>query len=72
MLHFRVREPQVLDYQTQQVKVLPQIALAYSFIIAGKSMMMRYFQVMAQIKEGNSTMLPEVKTLNCLKNNNTC
>ena len=58
-----MREKQILDYQTQQLKLLPLIASTYAFIQAGLYMLKLYFQCRAEIAEGDFKSLPEVSTL---------
>ena len=58
-----VRERQILDYQTQQLKLLPLIASTYAFIQAGLYMLKLHFQCRVEIAEGDFKSLPEVGTL---------
>ena len=58
-----VREKQILDYQTQQLKLLPLIASTYAFLQAGLYMLKLHFQCRAEIAEGNLKSLPEVGAL---------
>ena len=50
----------MLDYQTQQFKLLPLLASAYAQCFAGHFMNKMYFEVMEAIAEGNLDSLPEV------------
>ena len=50
----------MLDYQTQQFKLLPLLASAYAQCFAGHFMTKMYFEVMEAIAEGNLDSLPEV------------
>lgn len=54
------REPQVMDYQTQQYKLLPQLASAYAFYFAGLKMRETYFTLNYEIQQGNTECLPEL------------
>ncbi|CAI5490065.1 unnamed protein product [Closterium sp. Naga37s-1] len=53
-------ESKVMDYQTQQMRLLPLIASAYAFLFAGKWMAELYNDVVARIKRGDYSTLPEV------------
>ncbi len=53
---------QVMDYQTQQLKLLPVIATAYALNISGIDMMRTYYQIQSEIMDGNFDSLPEVCT----------
>ncbi len=49
-----------MDYQTQQLKLLPLIATSYALLINGISMIRIFFQVQSEIMDGNFDSLPEV------------
>ena len=53
-------EYQVLDYQTQQMKLLPLLASAYALIQTGQYMLRKYAQGRSEIAQGNLEGLPEV------------
>ena len=53
-------ETQVLNYQTQQYKILPLIATAYAVVLTGQYMMKMFLQTQSKIAEGNFESLPEV------------
>ena len=53
-------ETQIMDYQTQQLKVLPLIASAYALILTGQFMLRVHFESRAEIADGNLESLPEV------------
>ncbi|XP_064382738.1 peroxisomal acyl-coenzyme A oxidase 1-like isoform X2 [Halichondria panicea] len=53
-------EVQVMDYQTQQHKLLPLIATAYALISTGQFMLRMYMQIQSEIMEGNFSSLPEL------------
>ena len=57
---YRGPECQVLDYQTQQMKLLPLIASSYALIQAGQYMLRYYAQARAEIAQGNFDDMPEV------------
>ena len=52
---------QVLDYQTQQYKLLPLIATAYAMMFAGQYIRQKHEKVMEEIAQGNLDSLPEVR-----------
>ena len=56
-------EPQILDYQTQQYRLFPLLATAYSLQLAGKFMFSTYLEINEQIERGNLEALPEVSKL---------
>jgi acyl-CoA oxidase len=51
-------EPQVLDYQTQQYKLFPQLAAAYAYWFSGLKMRETYFLLNYDIQHGNTELLP--------------
>ena len=53
-------EYQVLDYQTQQMKLLPLLASAYALIQTGQYMIREYARGRSEIAQGNLDVLPEV------------
>ncbi len=53
-------EIQVIDYQTQQFKLLPLIATAYALMLTGQYMRRMFVQCQAEISQGNLEPLPEV------------
>ncbi|XP_022088710.1 peroxisomal acyl-coenzyme A oxidase 1-like isoform X1 [Acanthaster planci] len=53
-------EPQVLDYQSQQLKLFPYIASAYAFLFAGKHMQEMFADSVNQVSAGNFNVLPEL------------
>ncbi|XP_050736712.1 peroxisomal acyl-coenzyme A oxidase 1-like [Eriocheir sinensis] len=56
-------EPQILEYQTQQYKLLPHIASVFAFIFASRSLLEVYHKVTADIGKGNVNYLPELHSL---------
>lgn len=61
-LSHREPEPQILDYQTQQYKLLPLLAKAYAFTFVGQYMRETYHRISGDINEGDFSELPEVLT----------
>ncbi len=49
-----------MDYQTQQMKLLPLIASAYALLQLGQYMLRHYAIAKAEIAEGNFEGMPEV------------
>ncbi len=62
VLSHREPEPQILDYQTQQYKLLPVLAMAYAFTFVGQYMRNTYHRISGDISEGDFSELPEVQT----------
>ena len=58
--HSSEAETQVMDYQTQQFKVLPLIATAYAMTVAGRTLYIMHHQYRAEAAHGNFDLLPEV------------
>ncbi|XP_071144524.1 peroxisomal acyl-coenzyme A oxidase 1-like isoform X4 [Mytilus edulis] len=56
-------EPQILDYQTQQYRLFPLLASAYSLQLAGKYVFNTYLEVNDQIEKGNLELMPELHAL---------
>lgn len=56
----REPEPQILDYQTQQYKLFPLLAMAYSFTFVGQYMTEIYQRISEDISQGDFSQLPEV------------
>ncbi|XP_041481876.1 peroxisomal acyl-coenzyme A oxidase 1-like isoform X1 [Lytechinus variegatus] len=54
------KEAKILDYQSQQLKIIPNIATSFAFILTGKEMMKTYFDSLAEMNEGNFSSLPEL------------
>ncbi|ELT92563.1 hypothetical protein CAPTEDRAFT_167362 [Capitella teleta] len=53
-------EPKVLDFQTQQYKLLPVLASCYAYWFSGLFIRMTYFQINYEIQQGNIDLLPEL------------
>lgn len=58
-------EPQILEYQTQQYKLLPQIATVFGILFAANDVWNTYNEVTENIQEGNLEYLPELHALSC-------
>ncbi|KAK7082288.1 Acyl-coenzyme A oxidase (Acyl-CoA oxidase) [Halocaridina rubra] len=56
-------EPQILDYQTQQFKILPQISSVFALFFAANSVIDAYYSVTAQMDLGDMSLLPELHAL---------
>jgi len=53
-------EMQILDYVTQQYKLLPQIATSFALKMASSFMMQLYATTKGEIQEGDLSSLPVV------------
>lgn len=60
ILSHREPEPQILDYQTQQHKLFPVLAMAYAFTFVGQYMKQTYNRISGDIHAGDFSELPEV------------
>ncbi|KAF7655667.1 hypothetical protein LDENG_00052720 [Lucifuga dentata] len=56
-------EPQILDYQTQQYKLFPLLAMAYGFTFVGQYMHQTYHRITGDINQGDFSKLPELHAL---------
>lgn len=56
------REPQILDYQTQQYKLFPFIATSIVYKVAAKWLWDKYSNVSSELGRGELNQLPEVST----------
>lgn len=56
-------EVQILDYQTQQFRLLPQLARAFAFMFAAYEIRDMYMKVTEQLTHGNVDLLPEIHAL---------
>lgn len=59
-LSCREPEPQIIDYQTQQYKLFPLLAMAYAFNFVGQYMNQTYHRITGDINQGDFSELPEV------------
>ncbi|KAM4023059.1 peroxisomal acyl-coenzyme A oxidase 2-like [Anomaloglossus baeobatrachus] len=57
------KEPKILDYQTQQQKLLPLVATCYSINFTSKYVAKFYNDVYGEIRKGNFSSLPELHAL---------
>ncbi|XP_049626735.1 peroxisomal acyl-coenzyme A oxidase 1 isoform X2 [Suncus etruscus] len=57
------KEPQILDFQTQQYKLFPLLATAYAFKFVGSYVRETYLRVNGDISQGNLSELPELHAL---------
>ena len=53
-------EPQILDYQTQQMKLFPAISSAYALFFTGLSLREIYMQILDEVQSGDVSRLAEV------------
>ena len=53
-------EPQILDYQTQQMKLYPAISSAYALFFTGLSLREIYMQILDEVQSGDVSRLAEV------------
>lgn len=58
-------EPQILEYQTQQYKLLPHIASVFAIFFSAGSVIRMQHKVAADINKGNVALLPELHALAC-------
>ncbi|CAJ0595672.1 unnamed protein product [Cylicocyclus nassatus] len=56
-------EVQILDYQTQQFRLFPQLARAFAFMFAAYEIRDLYMKVTEQLTYGNTELLPEIHAL---------
>ncbi|XP_025203617.1 probable peroxisomal acyl-coenzyme A oxidase 1 [Melanaphis sacchari] len=59
------REPQILDYQTQQYKLFPVIALSLMYTFAAKWLWNKYSAVTSQLEQGDLDQLPQLHAMAC-------
>nr|XP_006823809.1 PREDICTED: peroxisomal acyl-coenzyme A oxidase 1-like [Saccoglossus kowalevskii] len=58
-----VKEPQILDYRTQQLKLFPYLAAAYAFTFTSFVITGRYIEVQNEMNDGNMESLSELHAL---------
>ncbi|KAI8488215.1 Peroxisomal acyl-coenzyme A oxidase 1 [Branchiostoma belcheri] len=56
-------EPQILDYQTQQYKLFPQLAAAYAFWFAARFMTQQHASITGSMERGDMSGLAELHAL---------
>ena len=59
------KEPQVIDYQTQQYKLFPLLATTYAFMLVSSGIDRIYGQISQEIESGNLEALPQVFPTTC-------
>jgi acyl-CoA oxidase len=59
-------EVQVLDYQSQQYRILPSLAAAFAYFLVGKQMMAIYESATQAVLGGQTDVLPEVCAHACI------
>ncbi|XP_075210147.1 acyl-coenzyme A oxidase 1-like [Lycorma delicatula] len=59
------REPQILDYHTQQYKLLPNIATSLAMTFSSTWLWNMYNNVTHELEEGNMERLPELHAIAC-------
>ncbi|KAI5753506.1 hypothetical protein M8J77_000787 [Diaphorina citri] len=59
------REPQILDYKTQQYKLFPAIATSYALRFSADWLWDIYNSVNADLEKGNMGGLPELHAMSC-------
>ncbi|CAL4062320.1 unnamed protein product, partial [Meganyctiphanes norvegica] len=58
-------EPQIIDYQTQQYKLLPHIASVFAIQFSANVLFSNYNNMEQYIQEGNLELLPALHALSC-------
>uniref|UniRef100_A0A914EM17 Acyl-coenzyme A oxidase n=1 Tax=Acrobeloides nanus TaxID=290746 RepID=A0A914EM17_9BILA len=58
-------EVKVLDYQTQQHRIFPQLARGLAFRLSGQYIMKLYTQTMDDIRNGDISAVPDLHALSC-------
>ncbi|CAD5234691.1 unnamed protein product [Bursaphelenchus xylophilus] len=56
-------EVQILDYRTQQLRIIPQISKTLAFLFAASEVRDLYLKVTEQLSDGNVELLPELHSL---------
>ncbi len=56
----RAPEPLILEYQTQQHKLLPLVGAAYAYHFTGQRIRADYLRIIEDIQRGDVDALPEV------------
>lgn len=51
---------QLLEYQTQQYRLFPELAKAFAFLFAGGHIRTDYVRISEQVKQGDTEHLPHV------------
>ena len=56
-------EPQVMDYQTQQYRLYPYLAMAYAFKFISYDLFALFFQAMPEAQSGDNSLMAETHAL---------
>ncbi|KAI6224340.1 Acyl-CoA oxidase dehydrogenase and Acyl-CoA oxidase domain containing protein [Aphelenchoides fujianensis] len=59
----RKGEVKILDYTTQQFRVLPQLARAFNFCLVGLKVRQLYFKVMDDVKKGDPSLMEDLHAI---------
>lgn len=57
---FRAKEPQILDYRTQQYKLIPALASCMAMMFSANWLWDMYNNVTSELEQGDMERLPEV------------
>ena len=58
-------EPQILEYQTQQLKLFPSLALVMGFSFAAESLWAAYEEGLQSVEEGDMDALADLHAASC-------
>lgn len=58
-------EPQIMDFQTQQWKLFPHLALSFGFHFAAEELQKTYNIISKEVNAGTFQSLPELHALSC-------
>lgn len=72
VFYCRQGEVKLLDYQTQQYRLFPELAKVYAFLFAGYHLRQIYGEISTQIQKGDVDQLPEVKMIEHAYHNLIC
>lgn len=56
-------EVKILDYQTQQYRILPYIAKTIAFRMAGEELQQAFLNISKDLRQGNASLLPDLHSL---------
>ncbi|XP_059081404.1 probable peroxisomal acyl-coenzyme A oxidase 1 [Tigriopus californicus] len=56
-------EPKIMEYQTQQFKILVPLSMCVGFVFVGQNLWQAYSHIQQDIEEGNFDKLPELHAL---------
>jgi len=57
---FSTGEVKIIDYQTQQHRIIPHVAQTFAYYLAGRKLYETYGRITAMISRGDATLLPQV------------